>query len=722
MFTPDQLNAISRQHSSPRYVTKEPNRRCWSWKYFISVNEERSKCMFCDFSYRNNTYKFKKHLLSQCVKIPPNYKSEIDSQNDKCEGYYEDPKRPRHENYLKRARMSNPPEPNYLIPMPEDTQIHNILSMIDQNTEERDSFHSLLVKFIVTSDVSPEALQNPYLKELLQKLRPDFNLPSIQDIQRHLDREYDEIRPQISSKIQEAKFLSISLKIDQKSEKIDRDNGTFSQNSAQNNGILRQNTEEKTMQNGPTGTGGTNENEGLYSNGIDGLSNSEMAQYDQESERYDQNSTDFAQNSTKNDQNVTKSTINDLKIDQNSSKSTTSSAMERHIDVFIHTPNPLYYGRVTTGQSRPILQVLASEIDMKKVVAIKTESPEMLSLTKEVEENYPWIIIDRCKGCLVEKTTEELVETEVVKKLWNKASFLVGMFRRPNVRQQISQYDTGDLLETPLEPYNLKNILSLFKATLSQQELIVDAVHWPKLQEEHEIEKAHELTNDKVFWTTLDTVQHILEQFSQTMDSESEAEYQCLLRKTNHIMVEGLKLAHNLDGNDKTEVYNIINKHYQQLESDLGHLYSLLDHVNRGTNLDDDKMDAAMNMIMSKLTQNPALQGDNATIIREIGEFRARTGAFDENRRSWLKSLGEESSQVFWSYFQNTKLAVIANLLSFVPFSSETCQRKNQKQELPEDLKAKLVYLKYNLLQHQPQLQNGYDLNGHDGSVELMQA
>ncbi|CAD5208434.1 unnamed protein product [Bursaphelenchus xylophilus] len=571
------------------YIAINPyGRRCWSWKFFVAEAEDRSKCMFCDFSYRNNTYKFKRHLLTQCKNIPPNFKDEITQFNTKTDHYYSTAKRPNFENpnETQHSGVSTlPQEPKYLLPMTDDTQIHKILSFIDQNTEERNQLQELLVKFIVTSNAAPEDLQNPHFREFLQKVQPDFNLPSSDDFKRLVEQQYDQLKPQINNHIKESKFLSLSI------------------------------------------------------------------------EESDEN-----------------------------------------LNIFIHCPGPVYYGRLAVDQVKPfsIMERVLADVGAEKVVAIKAELADRSVYLGGIESSFPWIIFDGCKGCLIDATMEELVGVGLVNDFWAQCCFLAQFLRRPSVLPQFTEQNPS-FLEIPLFPKTGSTVYRLFNAVSELRDQLNEAIWWPKLQEEPDIlEVRQSIVENITFWDVVRSLTKLLRPFYE-FDAGGDADYSTMLKRARKVLKTGLERAQNFDANCNQAFQEIIERSLKETETELGYVFDLLDHSTRGVELSDDHMDVAINLITNKIMANPSLGGDEITIIREIGEFRGRTGTFDENRRSWLKSLNEETSPVFWSYFQNIKLATIANLLSYVPFSSAICSKCKKKPEISEELNNKLIYLKHNL-------------------------
>ncbi|CAD5222988.1 unnamed protein product [Bursaphelenchus xylophilus] len=203
-------------------------RKCWSRKYFAELPDHRWGCVFCGHAYVCSTTKFKHHL-KRCHLMPPDvrqivYKliaekeqaslfnaikrpySEAHSGDEEIESKFS-----RNGSYLDSRNGS------YMDTASTSGINQSIMQLLDQHNNEKSNdpeeegdlegsngqiptpiirsrvenerLDYLMRMFVVSTNSSPEVLENKYLKEFVQTLCPSYQLPSPQEFREHVEEE-----------------------------------------------------------------------------------------------------------------------------------------------------------------------------------------------------------------------------------------------------------------------------------------------------------------------------------------------------------------------------------------------------------------------------------------------------------------------------------------------------------------------------------------------------
>uniref|UniRef100_A0A915DGM7 BED-type domain-containing protein n=1 Tax=Ditylenchus dipsaci TaxID=166011 RepID=A0A915DGM7_9BILA len=142
--------------------------------------------------------------------------------------------------------------------------------------------------------------------------------------------------------------------------------------------------------------------------------------------------------------------------------------------------------------------------------------------------------------------------------------------------------------------------------------------------------------------------------------------------------------------------------------TDITYLMDMLEPSDRGRNLTQEEVQAAMNLLSNKVTKNPAFIARENEIMIELAQWRSRTGIFAEGQRkfAWdaLRATPPVDGLTFWTgFYSDSVLSIVYKALQLVQITAPQLKGIGRSgllstPKLHVEMVSKLTFIKHNLL------------------------
>uniref|UniRef100_A0A914D6N0 DUF659 domain-containing protein n=1 Tax=Acrobeloides nanus TaxID=290746 RepID=A0A914D6N0_9BILA len=312
---------------------------------------------------------------------------------------------------------------------------------------------------------------------------------------------------------------------------------------------------------------------------------------------------------------------------------------EAIVNVMVHTPQPFLFKSYDTGNNAHtapymanLLKQVIDEIGPTKVVAITSDhAANLLAAWRLIQAEYPWIILSCCKAHLLDLVVQDILKLGVAHQVMEQCKSVA----------KFSYKKTPNLLlgEAQLFQYN-KKIPFYMPSNVSPLNRAISLIEGDSMN-------------------TAEAYAHIDESFSSA------------LQETSHIV--------GLGDDVKNDIKQILNSRREMGKAPIFYLARLLDPRDQGNALSEEQKLAGIQVLVEQVLKNPKFFAIKDQVMKELGEWRAHTGAFGDPTRLYAWELLDKTTidaKSWWAgYFSDTVLWKLLDVLRVVPLTSASNER-----------------------------------------------
>uniref|UniRef100_A0A914D745 DUF659 domain-containing protein n=1 Tax=Acrobeloides nanus TaxID=290746 RepID=A0A914D745_9BILA len=373
---------------------------------------------------------------------------------------------------------------------------------------------------------------------------------------------------------------------------------------------------------------------------------------------------------------------------------------EAIVNVMVHTPQPFLFKSYDTGNNAHtapymanLLKQVIDEIGPTKVVAITSDhAANLLAAWRLIQAEYPWIILSCCKAHLLDLVVQDILKLGVAHQVMEQCKSVAKFSykKTPNLllgEAQLFQYNKKIPFYMPSNVRWGTNH-KLLSAVIRSKEAILNILRDPRVTNlaslSNDARKLRVPFEDLPMIKKMRELEAILNPLNRAIsliegDSMNTAEayahidesFSSALQETSHIV--------GLGDDVKNDIKQILNSRREMGKAPIFYLARLLDPRDQGNALSEEQKLAGIQVLVEQVLKNPKFFAIKDQVMKELGEWRAHTGAFGDPTRLYAWELLDKTTidaKSWWAgYFSDTVLWKLLDVLRVVPLTSASNER-----------------------------------------------
>uniref|UniRef100_A0A915CPB3 DUF659 domain-containing protein n=1 Tax=Ditylenchus dipsaci TaxID=166011 RepID=A0A915CPB3_9BILA len=382
-------------------------------------------------------------------------------------------------------------------------------------------------------------------------------------------------------------------------------------------------------------------------------------------------------------------------------------AENRLINVIVHAPQPFLFDTIDATLSshtgdfiRNVLSERIEKLGKHKIIAMVTDhAPNMRLAWELLALDYPWILFEGFKAHMVDLVAKDLSKTTYIADCIKDCEKIAKFFRKkiPSIVLKETQALTGGCtkkFQLP-EPTRFSTYSTLISDVSSNEGCLKSAVWNAKITGVPSLAaQAKDLQrlvcNNDAFWIRVNSIKALLFPLAEAIRAieGSNVNARLAYKTIKRAFDQTGEAVNQFDEYLQPQLLQILNDRREFGRTDVTYLMDLLEPSDRGEDLTEEEVQAAMELLANKILKNPAFITKENQVMIELGQWRGRT----------------VDGLTFWTgFYSDSVLSVIYKALRIVQITAAPTERNWSLRgaihtKMDVEMASKLTFIKHNLL------------------------